>query len=121
MSKALYKERNNKIFKLYTNGISIKQLSKEFKVSEIRVRQILKQHSDKANNVVNFDINDIRYLKLSNKSEITLLRAGINTVAELTNLNKEKLLSIRGLGIHSYNEIVEALHRIGKDFIKVGF
>ena len=115
MIKNIYCERDVKIFSLYQSGVAIKQLSKEFRLSDARIRQIIKHQ--KTRNNTQYNENDIHSLNISNKTKLALLRSGINDIDMLVNQNKETLLSIRGLGKQCYLEIEDALHAIGKDFI----
>lgn len=53
------------------------------------------------------------YLELSNRAYNSLRRAGIDTISDLTQYTKRRLMRIRNLGVKSLNEIIQALREHG--------
>lgn len=56
---------------------------------------------------------DISALNLTKRTILTLVRANINTIGELTALTDSDLLRVRGIGKAGYREIVEQLQKAG--------
>jgi len=57
----------------------------------------------------------IQQLRLSIRSQNALLRAGIRTIEQLTDISEDKLIAIRNLGVRSLTEIQQALEQYSTD------
>ncbi len=61
---------------------------------------------------------DIEELDMSVRSFNCLMRAGINTVEDLTNKTEEDMIKVRNLGKKSLEEVIQKLHSLGLDLKK---
>ena len=113
------------ILDVYTNGtlapddtvsLAAKVMSEHLNLfinlseSAKRAEVMIEKEEDEKSKIMEMSIDE---LELSVRSYNCLKRAGINTVAELTDKTPEDMIRVRNLGRKSLEEVIEKLEELG--------